>query len=130
MAIEWGEAVSKYGAEVDIDELISDLRDNEEWAGKNGQLELQDNLQNAIMVIVAMRYELDKRWIPCSEKLPKVDCKVLICDKTIEKPYEGCLMKNGEWTDYDFYIEPENVTHWMPLPKLPEKPKKEDEQNG
>lgn len=127
MAIEWGEAVSKYGAEVDIGELISDLRDNEEWAGKNGQLELQDNLQNAIMVIAAMRYELDKRWIPCSEKLPKVDCNVLICDKTREKPYEGCLMKNGEWTDYNFYIESENVTHWMPLPK---KPKKEDEQNG
>jgi hypothetical protein len=127
MAIEWCEAVSEYGVEVDIDELLSDLQGNEEWAGKNGHLELQDNLQNAIMAIAAMRYELDKRWIPCSEKLPKVDCKVLICDKTIENPYEGCLMKNGEWTDYDFYIEPENVTHWMPLPK---KPKKEDEQNG
>lgn len=61
MAIEWNEAVSKYGAEVDIDELISDLRGNEEWAGKNGNLELQDNLQNAIMVIAAMRYELSKR---------------------------------------------------------------------
>lgn len=61
MAIEWGEAVSKYGAEVDIDELISDLQDNEEWAEKNGNLELQDNLQNAIMVISAMRYELNKQ---------------------------------------------------------------------
>jgi hypothetical protein len=49
------------GKKVDIDELISDLHGNEKWAGKNGHLELQDNLQNAIMVIAAMRYELSKR---------------------------------------------------------------------
>ena len=71
MAIEWGEAVSKYGAEVDVDELLSDLRDNEEWAGKNGQLELQDNLQNAIMVITAMRYDLSKQVSDCDWRTGK-----------------------------------------------------------
>lgn len=58
-------------------------------------------------------------WIPCSEKLPRVDRKVLIYDKTVEAPYEGCLMRDGLWTDYDFYISPENVTHWMHLPEPP-----------
>lgn len=61
------------------------------------------------------------RWIPCSERLPEKHVEVLAYS-----PYWGKIvvaMWGGEfwleqWTDDD--LEQSEITHWMPLPELPE----------
>jgi hypothetical protein len=124
MPIEYCEAVKSYGVKVDIDELLSDLRDNEERAGKNGNLELQDNLQNAIMAIVAMQYELNKQWIPVTEKLPSSYEPVLVYGKEydmLEDHWNTTFMilvyfwKHKEWSVKSRF----KVLAWMPLPTPP-----------
>ena len=65
------------------------------------------------------------RWIPCSERLPETSGDYLVCTKNdyygtqnVAKRYflEGINHWKCGWT---------NITHWQPLPKLPEK----EEQN-
>lgn len=55
-----------------------------------------------------------QRWIPVGERLPEVGKWVIVWmpDKYDEVEYTH-RMENGEWAD-------EGVTHWMPLPELPE----------
>lgn len=59
------------------------------------------------------------KWIPVTEKLPKNEDYVLVCTRSrngsrnVDKGY--CY--NGGWA----HIGTAKVTHWMPLPRLPEK---------
>ena len=64
------------------------------------------------------RREPVMRWIPCSEKLPKVGQSVLL--SALEKFVgEGCLKANGEWRQYRWSATHNHdvVTAWMPLPE-------------
>ena len=66
------------------------------------------------------------RWIPVSERLPEVDTPVLCLYKEYgdhgEIQMTVLLNYGGEgWTEFndnDTYYT--GVTHWMPLPALPE----------
>lgn len=45
---------------VDVDKRLSNLQGYRDFAAKNRRCEMANDLQNAIMVIAAMRYELKK----------------------------------------------------------------------
>ena len=59
-------------------------------------------------------------WIPVTERLPQIGRNVLIFSI---KGYcaEGYFNGSG-WSQYRWcaWINPQEVTHWMPLPEPPE----------
>ena len=61
-----------------------------------------------------------QKWIPVSERLPKVHKTVLIC--TDGQVHEAFLKGDGGWLAVfgdSTNINPSKVTHWMPLPEPP-----------
>lgn len=54
---------------VDVDKLLSNLQGYRDFAAKNRRCEMANDLQNAIMVIAAMRYELKKEGIRMSDNV-------------------------------------------------------------
>jgi hypothetical protein len=68
---------------------------------------------------------MTKTWINIKEGFPDSDTYVLIClnQKFIKVAYYF-WDSYGEWfsTDYDIWdkVYTDHVTHWMPLPGLPE----------
>ena len=80
------------------------------------------------------------KWISVEERLPEPNTTVLLIaygwesqlvyigklEKVeSEKSWlTGLVSKASEWTVYDFsYLKDPIVTHWMPLPSMPEPPK-------
>ena len=81
-------------------------------------------------------------WIPVSERLPKKDGRYLVVKLLFDKtqwqdvlrfakdgaktsPYDLAGQTNV-WYRYDSEygdVPTDNVTHWMPLPEMPELPK-------
>ncbi|EPQ4127774.1 DUF551 domain-containing protein [Proteus mirabilis] len=60
-------------------------------------------------------------WVKCSDKMPEKDVRVIAIWNGM--PTILCLFsRTGLWDDGDFYscIPLEDVTHWMPLPPMPE----------
>ena len=64
--------------------------------------------------------EAVQRWIPVSERLPEPYTRVLACIKSgymeVDYMYSEPIVDVGI-ADFNSL---DNVTHWMPLPKLPE----------
>ena len=62
-----------------------------------------------------------QRWIPVSERLPKVRQRILVyCEsKTIEMHVTACTYMGGYLGHEQFSRHVRNVTHWMPLPEPP-----------
>lgn len=60
-------------------------------------------------------------WIKCSERMPEPGTLVIIMQVGFHVPYVGWWNPPGSdgWEIRDKYNEPEDVTHWMPLPDLP-----------
>ena len=69
-------------------------------------------------------------WIKCSDRLPNKDQKVLFYVLDREKMYAGyftkdhrcCSLPSEKFVENlgDWWFDEETITHWMPLPKLPE----------
>lgn len=60
------------------------------------------------------------RWIPCSERMPEVETRVLLAHENRDIMIgELCDIKIFD-TDNGF-VKLEDITHWMPLPEPPEK---------
>ena len=67
------------------------------------------------------------RWIPCSDKLPEIFEHVMIVyldfagKKNITIAYRDDEENACDWcSDWDGEVIDAKVTHWMPLPELPE----------
>lgn len=64
-----------------------------------------------------------QKWIPVTERLPEPFVSVLV-QMPGEKPFptvrEGFLSSNGIWHSALYDREPDEVTHWMPMPQPPE----------
>ena len=65
-------------------------------------------------------------WIKCSDRLPDLEIdetsyRVLVI--TNDKRYFEALydFNHNSWRDWQNFWKLEDVTHWMPLPKQPEK---------
>ena len=69
----------------------------------------------------------EQRWIPCSERLPKVGQDILM---SVGGMYtaEGCLREDGDWAQFrwDTIQRKDMVGAWMPLPE-PYKERRTDE---
>lgn len=62
------------------------------------------------------------KWIPVTERLPKHFEHVLLNipgEKPFNTVHEGYLEKDGMWNIRMYRCEPEDITHWMPLPEHP-----------
>lgn len=66
------------------------------------------------------------QWVPVEKVLPKEKQKVLVympADERCDHEYVCEALYNyawHKWEDADEPIELEGVTHWMPLPQLPQ----------
>ena len=61
--------------------------------------------------------EAERRWIPVSERLPENISNVLILSRG-EQLIASYHSKYSLW--YVPFVDKPVVTHWMPLPELPE----------
>ena len=57
-----------------------------------------------------------QQWIPCSERLPEDDRKVLICRKNGSVGEGRYYSIIGEWSRWDIN-DLKDVVAWMPLPE-------------
>jgi len=65
--------------------------------------------------------EAERRWIPVSERLPLLrDSKAVLVYTKSGETYSGLYLGNNEWTGLLHDFREGEVTHWMPLPQLPE----------
>lgn len=65
--------------------------------------------------------EAAQRWIPVGERLPKENAPVLVLTVLGGMFVDFIHGKSVVTGNPDFYeLDVEDVTHWMPLPKLPE----------
>ena len=68
---------------------------------------------------------LNRRWIPCSERLPEENGQYLITVKYVHVDgYDDIYAEHGEWTNgkWDMFCfghcgKVENIIAWMPLPE-------------
>lgn len=68
-------------------------------------------------------YALSHQWISVEEALPEPEEDVIIFNKSSIRHYEiGWLRKKGysksKWAITNGFVEDEDITHWMPIPKL------------
>ena len=70
-----------------------------------------------------LRMALDRArassWIPVTQRLPELYDDVLVAIAGIERPTVAWRQKDGTWSDR-VLPNMSQVTHWMPLPALPE----------
>ena len=107
-----------------IDEAIFQLKDlhidREDFADWDDPEDVFLQDMNAIDIAIEHLRSVP-RWIPCSERLPEIGARALIC------AVDGCrttarYCADGEWhlTTGGFLHDGNVVTHWMPLPEPPE----------
>ena len=72
------------------------------WAGKSA-IDAIKNLPSAY------------QWIPCTERLPEIHERVLLCTDTYTA--EGYLRDTGNWTlsRWQIFVDSDSVRAWMPL---------------
>lgn len=71
-------------------------------------------------------------WISCKEKMPEhlIGVLVFIPDEDFHIT-SGMFDISGKWVLLDEYREPEcEVTHWMPMPKIPKEYQPQQEEHG
>lgn len=70
---------------------------------------------------------MEMEWISIKEKLPRQGKVILICYTKYKRPKEICIAtrwgskKDWHFNGDDYQFDDSEVTHWMPLPKMPKK---------
>jgi hypothetical protein len=71
----------------------------------------------------SLREQIERRWIPVSDRLSEKLTSVLIAYTLSKKQWVGTAhLHNGEWkwsTDGETIARPTAITHWQPLPAPP-----------
>jgi len=107
-------SASQYGA---LRNFVDDFRsaDNELQEFKTRIAELE--AENA-------RLKAERRWIPCTERLPKTSPVLVL---TVNGEITSGMLTDGIWTNPRFDFSKDNVACWhefcdeLPLPELPER---------
>ncbi|CUY64064.1 Protein of uncharacterised function (DUF551) [Serratia marcescens] len=73
---------------------------------------------------VSSGYTVQDGWIPCSERMPELDKRVLLYFGSYDGHIEdGCIGDDGDGP-YHYFFDGDSLqqepTHWMPLPAAPE----------
>ena len=92
-----------------------------EWGrGVKAAILAEKQTETALVEAIA-ELEAAQRWIPVSERLPKENAPVLVLTVLGGMFVDFIHGKSVVTGNPDFYeLDIEDVTHWMPLPKLPE----------
>lgn len=110
--------MSRWGIENDDGWFIV-YKDGVEVASSENGDRMADVLNDAFHDANARIAELEaeRRWIPVSERLPENISNVLILSRG-EQLIASYHSKYSLW--YVPFVDKPVVTHWMPLPELPE----------
>ena len=65
------------------------------------------------------------KWISVEEKLPENDDNYLVFTYDKNEAEIATYYGDGEWLTHDLTNLTRLVSHWMPLPSMPEPPKEE-----
>lgn len=110
-----------------MSKLIDELRTYAK--GRKG--ELAKLINDAADTIERLSAQPDQRWIPVTEKLPKIGMEVLLSEPNaiMIAEYHGNLEPEGLWlvNGYHHYLATTRHCAWRPLPE-PYKEEENDEQ--
>lgn len=115
---------------IDADELVVELKEQHDYIMQC--TEVSKNIKWCESVCFHRAIETIERlptieaepvkWIPVTERLPEPFVSVLV-QMPGERPFptvrEGFITKDGIWHSALYNREPDEVTHWMPMPQPP-----------
>jgi hypothetical protein len=117
----WIDFCTKAGPDIGVSDAVSEmmakelleLREKTRWIPVSNQ-------ENWFKDIVKMSSDFAElrektRWIPVTEKLPDDDIECLVCD---DCGIYMAIMDEGDWWMDGHKLD--GITHWMPLPEMPE----------
>ena len=100
------------------------LAEIEYYGGFSGRTAAVQAVSDAcILAVAALREQEERRWIPVTERLPKIGQKCLIANREIV--VRGWLRPDGVWKtgvssdEIWSKFSLHQPTHWMPLPEPP-----------
>lgn len=95
----------------------------EDWRTAYGRvkMELEEYKETIVPALMDKIRELEKRWVPVTERLPKTDGRYLCNVKSFAFPgnYYQAILRYYKEGFLEANIYTDDVTHWMPLPEPP-----------
>ena len=110
---ELSEACYEYGKDESKEKMLDVFYKTKALKNYVGIMQGRIELLNARIA----ELEAERRWIPVSERLPENISNVLILSRG-EQLIASYHSKYSLW--YVPFVDKPVVTHWMPLPELPE----------
>ena len=81
---------------------------------------LRNEARNNLETYIAELEEAQRWHVVADGDLPIVGKSIMFYDSSSEEIYRGVYTASHHWRANYFSEKCETVTHWMPLPKLPE----------
>ena len=115
-----------------VEKLIGRLEEEKKQAQCEGSLSFAMGFKVAISIVNELAEEYNNGWIPCSERLPEMNQKVLASyeDRYLSAANGVCegmyVYTWGKWDISDYAVEDDyKVIAWQPLPQ-PYQPKQQE----
>lgn len=69
------------------------------------------------LAVDALKEQIDRKWIPCSERLPEEDGRFLVFLPDRKGTFMCADFLSGKWYPDDYECTSNHVIAWMPLPE-------------